>query len=176
MFIVNFLASPFGRLNRVSWWTVQLINLFLIGAAMCAMLAPLMAASETTLAQLEAGQTNLPLLINVAFMPVIWVGVCSSVKRYHDRGKTGFWYFIALVPIIGPIWQLVELGFLPGEDGANAHGPQPRGGVGMASPAASDKPSAPPVWSSDNKPALAPRRKADDRSTAPRETFGLRGA
>ncbi len=52
----------------------------------------------------------------------IWVGLAVSVKRWHDRNKSGWWVLIVLIPIIGGIWALIELGFLPGTEGPNAYG------------------------------------------------------
>jgi uncharacterized membrane protein YhaH (DUF805 family) len=46
-------------------------------------------------------------------------------KRWHDRGKSGWWSLIVLVPIIGPLWMFIECGFLGGEDGSNTYGPNP---------------------------------------------------
>jgi len=31
------------------------------------------------------------------------------VRRLHDTGRSGWWYFIALIPIIGGIWLIVIL-------------------------------------------------------------------
>jgi uncharacterized membrane protein YhaH (DUF805 family) len=45
------------------------------------------------------------------------------IKRFHDRDKTGWWVLIGLIPLIGPLWLLIELGFLKGTDGANRFGP-----------------------------------------------------
>lgn len=51
-----------------------------------------------------------------------WAGLATNVKRWHDRDKSGYWYFITFIPIVGPIWALIELGFLPGTDGPNQYG------------------------------------------------------
>jgi len=58
--------------------------------------------------------------------------VCSSdlawalsVKRWQDRNKSGLWIFISFIPVIGPIWMLVENGFLRGTSGNNKYGPDP---------------------------------------------------
>jgi uncharacterized membrane protein YhaH (DUF805 family) len=48
-----------------------------------------------------------------------------GIKRFHDRDKSGWWLLISLVPLIGPLWLLVELGFLQGSEGANRFGPDP---------------------------------------------------
>jgi hypothetical protein len=46
-------------------------------------------------------------------------------KRYHDRDKSAWWILICLLPIIGGIWQLIELGCLRGTEGSNDYGPDP---------------------------------------------------
>ena len=66
-------------------------------------------------------------LICLMFAPFIWISFAVMVKRCHDRDKTGWFIFIMLVPLIGPIWLLVELGFLRGTTGPNRYGPDPLG-------------------------------------------------
>ena len=44
--------------------------------------------------------------------------IIVHIKRFHDRDKSGWWVLIGLVPIIGAIWLLIELGFLKGTPGA----------------------------------------------------------
>ena len=46
--------------------------------------------------------------------PLIWVQVAITSKRYHDRGKSGFWSLLLLVPAIGWAWVLIECSLLPG--------------------------------------------------------------
>ena len=58
----------------------------------------------------------------VAYLPLMWVSLAASVKRWHDRGKSGAWVLISLIPVIGSIWSLVETGFLPGQIANNAYG------------------------------------------------------
>lgn len=45
-----------------------------------------------------------------------------GVRRLHDLGKSGWWYLIVLVPVVGPIALLVMF-CLKGEPKANAYGP-----------------------------------------------------
>ena len=49
-----------------------------------------------------------------------------SVRRLHDIGKSGWWLFLGLVPIIGPIVLLVFV-CLDGKPGSNEYGPNPKG-------------------------------------------------
>lgn len=92
---------------------------------MAALIVSFTTEPETALAEFESGRSALPSRVNLTLLPEIWISVAAAVKRCHDRGKTGFWYLIAFIPIIGPIWQLVELGFLPGERSVNDHGNAP---------------------------------------------------
>ena len=61
------------------------------------------------------------LVLIVAF----WISLAIAVKRWHDRGKSGWWVLIALVPVIGGFWYIIECGFLKGTTGANAYGADP---------------------------------------------------
>jgi uncharacterized membrane protein YhaH (DUF805 family) len=51
--------------------------------------------------------------------------IVVSIKRWHDRNKSGWWVLFAFVPVIGSIWVLVETGFLRGTTGANNFGVDP---------------------------------------------------
>jgi len=42
-----------------------------------------------------------------------------SVRRLHDRNKSGWWLLIVLIPIIGPFWLFVDLGLLPAKEEGN---------------------------------------------------------
>lgn len=180
MAFLNLLFNPVGRINRATWWLISLAN-FVLAIVLIFILAALIVSfttePDTALAELESGRSALPSLVNLALLPVIWISVAAGVKRYHDRGKTGFWYLIAFIPIIGPIWQLVELGFLPGERSVNDHGNAPDGGLGMTRPAASAKASSPaPVWESRKRAPAQTAETGTVGGNAPRAHFGLRGA
>lgn len=51
--------------------------------------------------------------------------IAVLVRRLHDVGKSGWMYFISLVPIIGSIWLLVLLA-KEGNQGSNEYGPDPK--------------------------------------------------
>ena len=65
------------------------------------------------------------LLSVVAVVAYFWMGLAVSVKRWHDRGKPGVWVFIVFLPLIGPLWAFIELGFLRGDEGPNPYGAPP---------------------------------------------------
>ena len=58
----------------------------------------------------------------VTFFPSLSV----MVRRLHDTGRSGWWFWINLIPLVG--W-LVFLWFMlkPGDRGANFYGPDPIG-------------------------------------------------
>ena len=53
---------------------------------------------------------------------LLWPALAVSAKRWHDRGKSGWWVLALLVPVIGPLWTLVENGLLRGTPGPNRFG------------------------------------------------------
>ncbi len=71
-----------------------------------------------------AGIGNLGMLLFVPLYGLVaWSGLAVSVKRWHDRDKSGWWVLIGFIPVIGGIWALVENGFLRGTPGTNRFGP-----------------------------------------------------
>jgi uncharacterized membrane protein YhaH (DUF805 family) len=62
----------------------------------------------------------------VLYPPFFWIAAAAAVKRLHDRGRSPFWLLFVLVPVLGPLWLALELGFLPGTAGENHYGRDPR--------------------------------------------------
>ena len=58
-------------------------------------------------------------------MLVFIPGLAVGVRRLHDVGKSGWFFFIALIPIIGSIWLLV-LFCTDGDQGENQFGSDPK--------------------------------------------------
>lgn len=51
----------------------------------------------------------------------ILVGLSLGVRRLHDQNRSGFWYFIVLVPFVGGICLLIFM-LLDGTPGPNRFG------------------------------------------------------
>ena len=68
------------------------------------------------------------LLLTFLFIGIMGIAIISSIaltiKRLHDRNKSAWWFLLAFVPVFGALWYLVEVGFLPGTQGANKYGEQ----------------------------------------------------
>lgn len=87
--------------------------------------------------------TGLSLLAFTGIFALLWpvyalgtliprVAVCW--RRLHDVGKSGAWYFIGFVPVVGTILLIVWLAG-DSEPGANQYGPNPKGAPAPYSPA-----------------------------------------
>jgi len=125
--MLSFFFSPSGRFGRAHWWLAQLAILAIVTIAVIVLMSIF---SGTT----ERGPSADALLLSVGLVIValmlIWIGFCVTVKRYHDRGKSAWWYLIQFIPIIGGIWAFVELGFCSGDDGDNEYGDGPDLNIG----------------------------------------------
>ena len=118
----HLLFSFTGRISRARWW---------IGVVVVSVVGGVNAWINSTVAPDDGVLTIGPGLIQIATFVIgialLWPALAVSVKRWHDRDKSGWWMLIGLIPLIGQIWAIVELGFLAGTDGPNAYGPSPRG-------------------------------------------------
>jgi uncharacterized membrane protein YhaH (DUF805 family) len=110
----QFYLSADGRVNRQQWW----LRLVLPFAVISVVLSFIDFAIGTYDAQTGGGLLS-GLFGLAALIPAILV----DIKRWHDRDKSGWWMLILLVPVVGAIWFLVELGFLKGTPGPNRFGP-----------------------------------------------------
>ena len=110
--------SARGRMDRQRYW---LVSLPLIGIQI---VADMLIRSEG-----EPG-----LLVLGALLCLV-TGIAASVitiKRLHDRGRSGWFLSITAIPLLGAIWVAIEVGLLPGVHGPNRFGPDP---LAMRAPA-----------------------------------------
>ena len=76
-------------------------------------------------AELQKGRQSLGLglflvlLMFVLLIVMAWTTLAMQVKRRHDRDKGWPWLLVGFIPIIGPIWVLVETCWLDGTPGYN---------------------------------------------------------
>jgi len=103
-----------GRVPRRCFWAVSL-SMSAVFYGMAFLLAT-MFGHESPIVSIG---------ILVMYPPIIWISLAVTIKRWHDRDKSGFWIFINLIPIIGPVWAFVETGCLRGTFGDNRFGPDP---------------------------------------------------
>ena len=104
-----------GRARRSEYWFFTLFNFIFMLVAM-----GLDNLLNFTFMELPYGF----LYFGYALLMII-PGISVFVRRMHDINKSGWWYFIALIPIIGGIWLLV-LCPTEGTHGDNEYGPDPK--------------------------------------------------
>ena len=74
-----------------------------------------------------AAEQEVDWFVLLASVYYFWTTTAIVAKRYHDRGKSGWNYLWALIPILGAIFVLIEVGFQKGTDGPNQYGKVPGG-------------------------------------------------
>lgn len=47
----------------------------------------------------------------VLYPPFFWILGALLARRLRDRGRAPAWLLVLLVPVLGPLWLLVEAGF-----------------------------------------------------------------
>lgn len=118
-----------GRINRARWW---------LGSAMLRVLSAVVAGVNWAAVQdggiTTAGPALLAVITYVIGARLLWPILVVAVKRWHDRGKSGWWVLINLIPVIGVIWSFIELGLLKGDGGPNQYGADPLGVTAGPSP------------------------------------------
>jgi uncharacterized membrane protein YhaH (DUF805 family) len=100
-----------GRASRSEfWWWVGAWILF-------ALLSGMLMAIDLTLGSIV--YYGVGLLVLIPYLAVL-------VRRLHDTGRSGWWFWIVLIPIVGAIVLLIFL-VLDSEPGVNRWGPPPPG-------------------------------------------------
>ena len=100
-----------GRITRLTYW------LYFLG------IVGVMIALMVVLSIFGLSEDAIGGLIIVLYIPFVWVSLALQIKRWHDRDKSGWWVFITVIPLIGPLWAFVENGCLAGTPGSNTYGP-----------------------------------------------------
>lgn len=109
-------ATFSGRAARSEYWFFVLFQCLI--TAFCWMLIPF-----------GLGRSLLGLIALANFLPAISV----TVRRLHDTDRSGWWYWIALVPFAGAILLLIWF-CTRGTSGPNRFGSDPLWGHGVILP------------------------------------------
>jgi uncharacterized membrane protein YhaH (DUF805 family) len=110
-----------GRASRSEFWYFYLFTILsYIGGLIVVEIAALLSSMLGTLFALVYAVGMLAL-----FLPYLSV----LVRRLHDTNRSGWWYWIVLVPLLGVILLIVFF-CTKGTDGENRYGPDPLGSSG----------------------------------------------
>jgi uncharacterized membrane protein YhaH (DUF805 family) len=126
------LTSFEGRINRKPFWLsllalviAQWVLFIILGMVLGTSMMSMDPAADPAAVSAAAMKAMIPMWIVV--LVFLYPSLAIYAKRWHDRGKSGWWTLICLVPLIGGIWMLVECGFLRGTEGPNQYGNDPLG-------------------------------------------------
>ena len=120
----SLLFSFQGRVNRAKFWLVHIAMWVVIVVVFGALLGGAAMSSDPRAALASVGLVG-GLVLAVVYILAIWIGLAIAAKRWHDRNKSAWWILIAVVPVVGALWYLIECGFLKGTTGANTYGTDP---------------------------------------------------
>ena len=98
-----------GRARRKEYWMFVLFNI--IFAFIAAILDNMLGTGGV--------------LYGIYALAVFIPGLAVGVRRLHDVGKSGWMFFIAIIPLIGTIWLLV-LFLTDSNPGENKYGANPK--------------------------------------------------
>jgi uncharacterized membrane protein YhaH (DUF805 family) len=127
------LTSFEGRINRKPFW-FSVLALIILEWIVMLVLGAVFGTSMMTGVDSNMPPGDAAAMATKGMIPIIVVSLlflypalAIYAKRWHDRGKSGWWSLIMFVPLVGAIWFLVECGFLRGTEGPNQYGNDPLG-------------------------------------------------
>lgn len=109
-----------GRIGRATYW----LKFFVPYLVISILLNIVDAVAGLTIDD-GMGGGGIGILSTIFGLIAIWFSLAAGAKRCHDRDRSGWFQAIALIPIIGWIWLLIEIGFLKGTEGENRFGSDP---------------------------------------------------
>ena len=107
-------ATFSGRARRSEYWYFTLF--FTVGYLLMSFIDGLIGTFS-----MEAG---IGLLGGIFLLVHLLPSLTVSIRRLHDIGRTGWWYLIVIIPLIGPLVFLVFSVMDSKED--NQYGPNPK--------------------------------------------------
>jgi uncharacterized membrane protein YhaH (DUF805 family) len=115
MSLKQVLFSFTGRIPRSTFWSFYFVymGLFILAFILDLILGTY---SETS---------GIGLFIGLLTLAGIVPFFAIYIKRCHDRDQSGWFLLVGLIPILGGLWLLMELGILRGTVGENHYGPDP---------------------------------------------------
>ncbi len=114
--LMDTLFSFSGRVPRRVYWGVSVGVMVLFYAIMFVTVGFEEDTEPSTIASI---------IMLVCMIPFLWINLAVGVKRWHDRGKSGWMILVGMIPIVGTIWTLVECGCMRGTVGPNQYGADP---------------------------------------------------
>jgi uncharacterized membrane protein YhaH (DUF805 family) len=110
-----------GRARRKEFWMFSLWQALVIGIP--AFIGFVLATASEDVAIVG----GLFIFVGIIFtFALVCPGICLQVRRLHDSGKSGWFWFICLIPYVGGLIMFVLMCF-DSQRGDNQYGPNPKG-------------------------------------------------
>ena len=115
--------------------SLMIVVVFVAVGSVLGIFSRMIGTSDTAPALAVVGLFFIPLIV-----ALMWSSLSISVRRLHDRDKSGWWILmfgvlpgvLGVLPVVGAllslpfsIWAFVELGCLRGAQGPNKYGENP---------------------------------------------------
>lgn len=101
MGLVSLLFSFRGRINRVQYWLGSIGTGF--GGMMLFFLLGVLFLPSGEIPKTSAGVAQMlstvGLVMGLPLMLISWVGMALQTKRFHDRGRSGLWVLLPMLPV-----------------------------------------------------------------------------
>lgn len=104
-----------GRARRKEYWIFTLVNI----------IASLVLGFIDGATGMMVGNDTVGILGLVYSLAVLIPSIAVSIRRLHDSGRSGWWFLIVFIPVLGAIVLLV-FACLDSEEGDNQYGPNPK--------------------------------------------------
>lgn len=133
--MIDLLFSFQGRIRRLHYWLVSFgaglgLSVFYLTVFMI-LFAVASGTGDARTAMSSPGMIIALLLLTLVYLVfAFWISLAVQIKRWHDRDKSGVWVLIAFIPMVGPLWSVIECGFVDGTEGPNRYGVSPKGVTG----------------------------------------------
>ncbi|WP_202385460.1 DUF805 domain-containing protein [Altericroceibacterium endophyticum] len=119
-----------GRSRRKEYWMFALLNVLVILAGI--LIGLLLSGGSADYASMSGGWMIAAALLGIWFLAIFIPSLAVTVRRLHDRDLSGWWYLgmvvASAIPFVGFIASIafIVVTLLPGTDGPNRFGPDPK--------------------------------------------------
>ena len=121
-------ATFSGRARRKEYWCFVLIN-----NLVCSIIMGIAAVCAANLSRAgHCGQRDMEAFLAIGIIVCAVYGLVMmlptlsvTVRRLHDTGRSGWFMWLTVIPVIGPIMFFVTM-LLDSQPGANRYGPNPK--------------------------------------------------
>lgn len=103
-----------GRARRREYWIFELMNSAI--------------ALALFVLAVQLGKAGYPYFLSLPFLYIAATmipSLSSLIRRLHDTGRSGWWFWISLIPVVGPL-ILFAMTVTDSNPGENRFGPNPK--------------------------------------------------